>query len=307
VGPALQQRCSGCHNNSKKSGGLSVADYDTLIKGGSKGPVIVAGNPTGSDLFHRVSLTPDSSDFMPKDGKTPLNKNEVAAIQWWIQQGAPKTAAVGSLKLTADASSAIQSIIGAQGGAVEEDAAAGALSEAPLPQVAEADKAAVAKAVSNNFIVRKVAKNSNMLDVDYASLKPATPEMVADLAKFGPNILRLNMRHAGVTDAEVKTIATFKNLRHLRLERNDVTDAAVKDIATLKDLTYVNLTNTKVTDGGLDTLSQLPKLQRLYVWSSAITPAAVDKIKANRKDMILYAGLTAKDVPVETKVLTPTN
>jgi uncharacterized membrane protein len=307
VGPALDQRCSGCHNNSKKSGGLSVATYDTLMKGGSKGPVIVAGNPAGSDLFHRVNLTPDSGDFMPKDGKTPLNKNEIAAIQWWIAQGAPKTAAVGSLKLTADASSAIQAIVGAQGGGVVEDAAAGAASEAPLPQLAEADKAAVAKAISDNFIVRKVAKNSNMLDVDYASLKPVTPEMVADLTKFGPNILRLNLRHAGVTDAEVKTIVTFKNLRHLRLERNDVTDAAAKDITTLKDLTYVNLTNTKVTDAGLDTLSQLPKLQRLYVWSSAITPTAVDKIKANRKDLILYAGLTAKDVPVETKILTPTN
>ena len=307
VQPALDQRCSTCHNNSKKSGGLSMASYDTLMKGGSKGPVIVPGDATGSNLFHRVNLTPDNGDFMPKDGKTPLNKNEVAAIGWWIQQGAPKSAAVGSLKLTADASSAIQAVIGASGGGSEDAEAAPAAGETALPQVAAADKAAVAKVIDEGFIVRNVAKGSNMVDVDYTSPKPVTPEIIADLAKFSPNILRLNLRHAGVTDAMVKTISGFKNLRHLRLERNDLTDASAKDIATLKDLTYVNLTNTKVTDAGFDQVSQLPKLQRLYVWGTTVTPGAVDKVKATRKDVILYAGLTPKDVPVETKVLAPAN
>ena len=310
VNPALQQRCSTCHNNSKKSGGLSMASYDALMKGGAKGPVITPGNPTGSDLFHRVSLTPDSGDFMPKDGKTPLNKNEVAAIGWWISQGAPKGGAVGGLKLTADASSAIQSIIGASGGgAEEEDAAAGprAVGEAALPQVAAVDPAALAKVVGEGFIVRKVAKNSNLVDVDYISPKPVSPEAIGDLAKFGSSILRLNLRHAGVTDAEVKTISSFANLRHLRLEHNDVGDAAAKDIATLKAITYLNLTNTKLTDQGFDAVVSLPKLNRLYIWSTSITPAAVDKVKASRKDLVLYAGLTPKDVPVETKILTPVN
>jgi hypothetical protein len=309
VQPALDQRCSGCHNNSKKSGGFSVATYDTLMKGGNKGPVIVAGNPAGSNLFHRVSLTPDNSDFMPKDGKTPLTKNEVAAIGAWIQAGAPKSALVGSLKLASADSNAIQAVIGASGGAASDETVAFTPlpGESPLPTVAAADPAAIAKAVSDNFIVRKVAKNSNLVDVDYASLKPVTPEMVADLAKFGPNILRLNLRHAGVTDAEVKTIVTFKNLRDLRLEKNDITDAAAKDISGLKDLTYLNLTNTKVTDAGFDAVSGLPNLRHMYVWGTTITPTAVDKVKATRKDMILYAGLTPKDVPVETKIMAPTN
>lgn len=309
VQPALEQRCSGCHNNSKKSGGFSVATYDTIMKGGTKGPVIVAGNPSGSDLFHRVNLTPDSSDFMPKDGKTPLNKNEIAAVGAWIQAGAPKSATVGSLKLAAADSNAIQAVIGAQGaGASDETVAFTPLpGEGPLPTVAEADKGAIAKVVGEGFIVRKVAKNSNLVDVDYTSPKPVTPEVMADLAKLGPNILRLNLRHAGITDAEVKTIASFANLRQLRLEENAVTDAGAKDIATLKEVTYLNLTNTKVTDTGFDQVAALPKLHRFYVWGTTITPTAVDKVKAERKDMILYAGLTPKDVPVETKVMQPTN
>jgi hypothetical protein len=307
VEPALEQRCLSCHNNSKRSGGLSMASYETLMKGGSKGAVITPGNPAGSNLFHRVNLAPTNSDFMPKDGKTPLNKSEIAAIGWWISQGAPKSATVGSLTLTAEASAAIQAVIGGPGGAVEEEAVAAGPDEAPLPQVAEADKAAVAKVVAEGFIVRKVAKGSNLVDVDYVSAIPVTPEMINDLASFGPNVLRLNLRHAGVTDAQVSTIAGFSNLRRLRLEENAITDAAATDIAGLKNLTYLNLTNTKVTDAGLDQLSTLPKLSRIYVWGTTITSAAVDKVKAACKDVTVYAGLTANDVPVETKIMTPAN
>jgi Planctomycete cytochrome C/Leucine rich repeat len=308
VQPALERRCLSCHNNSKTSGGLSTATYEALMKGGTKGPVITAGNPSASDLFRRVNLTPDRSDFMPTNGKTPLDRYEVAAIGWWISQGAPKSAMVGSLQLTADASSAIKTLIGSADGAGEdEDAVVEGVDEAPLPQVAEADKAAVAKAVEDGFIVRKVAKGSNLVDVDYVSAHPVTPDMINDLASFGPNILRLNLRHAGVTDSEVKTIAGFSNLRRLRLEENAITDTAAADIAGLTNLTYLNLTNTNVTDAGLDQVSTLPKLSRIYVWGTAITPEAVDKVKATCKDLTVYLGVTARDVPVETKIIPPAN
>ena len=309
VQPALEQRCSNCHNNTKTSGGLSLASYEALMKGGSKGPVIMPGNPSASDLFRRVTLTPDRSDFMPRNSKTPLNKNEVAAIGWWISQGAPKSALVGSLQLTAEASSAIQAVIGVAGGEVgeEDEAAAAGPDEAPLPQVAEADKSAVAKVVEEGFIVRKVAKGSNLVDVDYVSPHPVTPDMINDLASFARNILRLNLRHAGVTDPEVKTIAGFSNLRRLRLEENAITDTAAADIGGLKNLTYLNLTNTNVTDAGLDQVSTLPKLSRVYVWGTTITPEAVDKVKAACRDLTVYVGFTANDVPAETKIITPAN
>jgi hypothetical protein len=309
VQPALDRRCSSCHNNSKTSGGLSAATYETLMKGGSKGPVITPGNPSASDLFRRVNLAPDRSDFMPRNGKTSLDKNEVAAIGWWISQGAPKSAMVGSLQLTAEASSAIKALIGAAGevGDEEEEGAAGP-DETPLPHVAEADKAAVAKVVEEGFIVRKVAKGSNLVDVDYVSAHPVTPDMINDLASFGANILRLNLRRAGVTDQEVKTIAGFSNLRRLRLEENAITDTAAADIAGLKNLTYLNLTNTNVTDAGLDQVSTLPKLSRVYAWGTTITSEAVDKVKATCKDLTVFLGLTAKDlVPVETKIIMPAN
>jgi hypothetical protein len=307
VQPALEQRCLSCHNNTKTSGGLSLASYETLMKGGSKGPVISPGNPSASDLFRRVNLTPDRTDFMPRNGKTPLDKNEVVAIGWWISRGAPKSGLVSTLDLTTEASSAIGAVIGVGGGVAEEGEAATGPDEAPLPKVPEADKAAVARAVEEGFVVRKVANGSNLVDVGYVSANRVTPDMINDLASFGPNILRLNLRHAGVTDLEVKTIAGFSNLRHLRLEENAITDTAAADIAGLKNLTYLNLTNTKVTDAGLDQVSTLPKLSRIYAWGTQITPEAVDKVKATCKDLTVDLGLAAKDVPAETTIVAPAN
>lgn len=152
VQPALDRRCLVCHNGSKKSGGLSVASYETLMKGGSKGAVITAGNLAASDLLRRVNLAPGRSDFMPKDGKTPLNKNEITAIGWWISQGAPKNATVGDLKPTPEASSAIAAVIGTAGEEGEAPNPGGPDEGPPLPQVAEADTAAVAKVVAQGFI-----------------------------------------------------------------------------------------------------------------------------------------------------------
>jgi hypothetical protein len=75
----------------------------------------------------------------------------------------------------------------------------------------------------------------------------------------------------------------------------------------LKELTYLNLTNTKVTDAGFAQISTLPKLARVDIWETAVTPAAVDKVKALCKDVTIYAGRTAKHIPVETKILAPAN
>ena len=79
------------------------------------------------------------------------------------------------------------------------------------------------------------------------------------------------------------------------------------DIAGIKSLTYLNLTNTKVTDAGFNEVAALPKLEKLYIWGTTVSPAAVDKVKAEHKGMLVYAGLTEKDVKVETKTMVPSN
>ena len=102
VAPSLKSRCSSCHNEGKKRGGLSLAHYDAIMAGGESGPVIVPNNPEGSDLYHRITVAPDHVDFMPKNNKTPLTPDQVEAIRWWISKGAPKSGLVGELEAPED-------------------------------------------------------------------------------------------------------------------------------------------------------------------------------------------------------------
>jgi cytochrome b561 len=302
VQPVLNHRCGYCHNDDQPKGGLSLASYEGIVQGGRGGSSIVPGNPAKSELYHRVMLPSGNPGYMPKEGKTPLSKNEMTAIAWWISQGAPRSAKVSSLKLTPDAKAALTAIVGG-----EDNADEGGSKDAPLPVVPAADPALVKKLEGEGFILRKLLKSSNLLVADYVAPKPTTPEAVADLAKLGPQLIDVNLRHAGVTDEEVHVIAGFSHLRRLRLEENAITDAGARDIAGLKDLTYLNLTNTKITDAGFAAVAALPNLRELYVWGAPVTQPAIDKVKAERKGVTLYAGLTAKDVKPETKVLQPTN
>lgn len=301
VHPALTQRCGTCHNDSKRSGGLSVVSYERLMEGGESGPVVKPGDAAGSELFHRVTLQPAAEEFMPKDGKTPLTPDQVTALGWWIEQGAAATALIGSMELSADAAVALPSILGLEGGSPP----ATEPSSGSLPEVAPADEAVVDAVVANGFIVRRVSQDSNLLDVDYASARPLTAEAMADLAKLAPHILRLNLRDAGVGDAEVKIIAGFANLRQLRLEQNEITDAGAADIAKLASLTTLNLTGTQVTDKGFGELARLPNLEILYVWATPVTAAAVKSVALERKDLRVVAGLRPSDVPPPEKVVPP--
>ena len=70
---------------------------------------------------------------------------------------------------------------------------------------------------------------------------------------------------------------------------------------------FAGVMNTKITDAGFAELAKLPKLESLYIWGTAVTQPAIDKVKTERKDLTLYAGLKPQDVKVETKVMQPTN
>ena len=65
-------------------GGLSLAGYDGLLKGGQSGPVIVPGKPEQSRLMWQISGAPPN---MPKAG-SPLSAEQVELIRRWIAHGA---------------------------------------------------------------------------------------------------------------------------------------------------------------------------------------------------------------------------
>jgi hypothetical protein len=109
VHPILERRCGVCHGPEKHKADLSMESYETLLKGGKDGPVLIAGHALDSPMIQRLLLPLDDEDHMPPEGKPQPTLAEIAALQWWINHGAPADKTVGDLK----PSSEMQRLLGA--------------------------------------------------------------------------------------------------------------------------------------------------------------------------------------------------
>ena len=98
IQPILQRRCSACHGPEKHKADLSMESYVALLRGGTKGPVLIAGKALESPMIHRLLLPLNDDDHMPPEGKPQPTLAEIAALQWWIERGAPVDKTVGDLK-----------------------------------------------------------------------------------------------------------------------------------------------------------------------------------------------------------------
>ena len=98
VAPMLSAKCGACHNEGKRRGGLSFASYAALLKGGESGEAVIPGNPSGSELYRRITLPAAAEGYMPKNQKNPPSAAETELLRWWIEMGAPEKGRVGELK-----------------------------------------------------------------------------------------------------------------------------------------------------------------------------------------------------------------
>lgn len=77
--------CVGCHGAGRPRAGIQLTDYASVMKGGRRGPVVVAGKPDASPLFQAVSGKPGARPMPPK-GLLPADQQK--SIEDWIQKGA---------------------------------------------------------------------------------------------------------------------------------------------------------------------------------------------------------------------------
>ena len=81
IGPLFQSRCGACHGENGIMG-LNLTTYEGVMKGGTDGPVVIAGNAEGSLLVQKQSgATPHFSQLTPE---------ELALVIDWINAGAPE-------------------------------------------------------------------------------------------------------------------------------------------------------------------------------------------------------------------------
>ena len=300
VQPAFEQRCVSCHNAGRRRGGLSLETYAAAMEGGESGAVITPGDAEGGDLVRRISLASSHDDFMPADGKTPLSAEQTAAIAFWVSQGAPASAAIGTLAPPEDVQAALAAVLGVGPGATSGE------TDAP-PEVAPADPAAIAALEAAGFTVRPIAEASHLLDVDFTARRTLEDADLVALAALGPQIRALNLRDAGVTDAQLEMVAGFEHLARLRLELNPVTDAGIGRLTALGELETLNLYGAEVTDGVFAALAGLERLERVYLWGSGVSADGIDAFRAQRPDITVVGGFDADVFPEALDVIPVVN
>jgi hypothetical protein len=160
-------------------------------------------------------------------------------------------------------------------------ALAGAQEEA-LPTAPPADAAAVQKINTLGGGAMPLAANTNLLSVNFSLAGSKIDDAALESLKgVSEQLVWLNLANTGVTDAGLKTLTGFKNLRRLHLEKTGVGDEGLASLKNLGELQYLNLYGTKVSDKGLASLAGLKKLKNVYLWQTSVTDAgAADLAKA---------------------------
>ncbi len=88
--PILRRNCLACHSSTNSQSDLILETPQTILKGGSEGPAVVAGKSADSLIFQTAAHIEES--FMPPDdnevGARNLTPQELGLLKLWIDQGA---------------------------------------------------------------------------------------------------------------------------------------------------------------------------------------------------------------------------
>jgi hypothetical protein len=93
VAALLGTRCVMCHSGEHAAVELHLDSYEGVVAGSKNGPVVVSGDATASELIRRVRG--ESQPRMPFLSY-PLDADEIALLEDWIEAGLPEGEAVGS-------------------------------------------------------------------------------------------------------------------------------------------------------------------------------------------------------------------
>jgi len=178
--------------------------------------------------------------------------------------------------------------------------------EEQLPTAPPADAAALQKINALGGGAMPLAANTNLISVNFSLAGSKIDDAALESLKgVGEQLVWLNLANTAVTDAGLKSLAGFKNLRRLHLEKTGVGDEGLASVKGLAELQYLNLYGTKVTDKGLASLSGLKKLKNVYLWQTAVTDAGAADLAKALPGLYINRGIDPPAKVVEIAAPTP--
>jgi len=282
IQPIFNNRCITCHNADKNKGELNLTNIEGILKGGKSGNTVVAGNIEKSELFHRITLPPTSSKFMPSDNRPPLTPVEINFIREWIETGA-------DYKKNITASGADEKtkyLIAAYLGIDAENT-----KEIKLPEVKPADSNALKQLKELNIIIRPLTSKSNLLEASFVTVQKKQAfeilSMLEKLSSVRQQLYRLDVSNCGLTKESIRIISGFSRLNKLELQKNNLTDESIEPLGALQQLEILNAGENKLTDKSVGTFKKLPLLKRINLWQTGITEEAAKDLQSQSKNIVV--------------------
>ena len=285
--PILVRHCFKCHQapytqngkTLKPKSGLRLDGRGWILQGGKDDKVLTPGNPAASPMYGLAALPPDHEDRMPNKGN-PVSRAELVILKDWIQKGAD-----------------FGSWYGAHGGVEVKGSPLG--KPAPLkkaPRVVMLERLArrltplkqrtideVAKA-SGGFIT-PINPGSPLLRVEFLSRELETGDrQIEALEPLARHITHISLARTHITDAALKTIASFRNLTRLDLRQTKVTDSGMMRLTKLGEIRSLNLFGTGISDSGLRALRSSRHLEAVYLRDTKVTQAGVERLQKSHPD-----------------------
>lgn len=90
IAPWMSNLCVNCHSGADPRSGFSLETFEKLMKGGSSGRVVLAGNTKDSRLWHLVGEqeTPDGKPLKMPPGQALITRTNHSNLKTWIEEGA---------------------------------------------------------------------------------------------------------------------------------------------------------------------------------------------------------------------------
>jgi uncharacterized membrane protein/mono/diheme cytochrome c family protein len=275
VRPILEQKCIRCHDSRKQKGKLRLDSYADLVKGGKNGNTLVAGNPSGSELYKRLVLPRDDKHRMPPKGKSQLTKSEIQLIHWWIREcKGSDVVKLGEV----EKNDSIAGVLASFTGAVSVDSI---IQEVELPDVkiSDVNESQFEALRGAGLVVNRFASGSSFLTVNCVNASGFDDEQVSLLLSAADNIVWLKAGHTRLTDRGLKDLGALKNLTRLSLENTSITNDGLSVLNNFDHLIYLNLIGTSISDKSIGLISKQKKLKSVYLWQTDVTPAGAASLR----------------------------
>jgi uncharacterized membrane protein len=293
VAPLFRATCVECHGESKRKGRLTMHTREGLERGGSNGPVFVAGNPAESALIARMRLPLEDEEHMPPADKPQPSAEQIAFFEAWIAAGAPFDEGFESaVPPPALGATTVKAPEAASESAATAPKNAPETSRDEPARPAGPPTAALEALAARLVHVQPVSQDSPLLWIDFAA--PAADiddgAAVELLAPVAEHVGELSLARTKIGDATAETLARMPKLTRLDLRATAITDAGVEKLRGASALSELNLSQSAVSDASIDALASLTGLKRLFVWRTAISVTGRERLLAARPELKLETG-----------------